>query len=133
MLAMTNSTNTIQLWDLFEGKLKLDLLSQKGVQWHSVLFVDDNSVIGIGNSSEQRDDRWTSISHIEKWQIESPLVSKSFESRSGELLGTRSMAMSIDRSLLVTTHFKKVVVWRISNREPMRVFEMSVSLEWPQL
>jgi WD40 repeat protein len=127
MLAMTNSTNTIQLWDLFEGKLKLELLSQKGVEWNSVLFVDDNSVIGIGNRSEQRDDRLTSISHIEMWQIESPLVSKSFESRSGELLGIRSMAISRDRSLLVTTHFKKIVVWKISNLEPIRVFEISDS------
>ncbi len=122
-LAVCGSQGALQIWDLHAGRIVLEPAPNKRVQTERVQFVDENSVVCCGTRQTDVDGKTVFVANVEMWRLDNPTQPTLFQMDNEEVLGGWMMALSRDRSLLATTHYKKVIVWSVANKKPTRIIE----------
>jgi WD40 repeat protein len=117
LVAIALRTGIVQIWDLYQGSMIEELTPQKQrVRWQSFHFLDDNRLLGCGSNGRRNENGlYETVSYLEQWRLDEPEGSKLLEMDKRELLGEPNACLSLDRSLLATTHQNEIVLWDMRN------------------
>ena len=121
----------IDVWNLTAGEALAHLYDGNRSEVVSLAFLNDTTLISSGGHDENdRDGGTTTIADICQWDVVSGEVKHKYRVEDELVKGEAAMALAPDKSIFVTHHRDRILVWNPTERRLIKTIRFSEPLRY---